>query len=152
MISLHSLKNDTRPKVKRKRVGRGLGSGLGRTCGRGQKGMGARAGCKRRDGREGGQMPLHMKTPIRGFSHARFRCPYHVVNLWQLQEIFEDGQEVTLKTLRERGVIRGESYGLKILGEGELTKKVRIEAQAISAGAREKLQQQKIAFVVKEGT
>ena len=150
MISLDKLKNTTRPAKARKRVGRGLGSKLGKTCGRGEKGAGARAGYKRRLGKEGGNMPLFMKLPIRGFNNARFRREYDVINLEQLNDIFEDGETVSIETLRERGFISGPTYGIKLLGAGELKKKVKIRVQALSDGAREKLTRAKVAFEVEK--
>jgi len=149
-MDLNKLKNTARPSKARKRVGRGLGSKLGKTCGRGEKGAGARAGYKRRLGKEGGAMPLFMKLPLRGFSNARFRRAYHVVNLQQLNDVFEDGETVSLETLRERGFISGHSYGVKLLGTGELTKKVNIRVRALSNGAREKLTRAKIVFELEE--
>lgn len=146
MISLNNLKNTTRPLKARKRVGRGLGSKLGKTCGRGEKGAGSRSGYKRRHGKEGGNMPLFMKIPIRGFNNARFRRAYDVVNLEQLNNVFNDGDTVNMETLRERGFISGPSHGIKLLGTGELTKKVKISVHAISDSAREKLTRSKIAF------
>lgn len=148
MISLDKMKNTMRPTKSRKRVGRGLGSKLGKTCGRGEKGAGSRSGYKRRLGKEGGNMPLFMKIPIRGFNNARFRRAYDVVNLEQLNEMFEDGETVNVDTLRARGFISGPTYGVKLLGTGELTKKVKIHVQALSDGAREKLTRAKIAFEV----
>lgn len=145
MISLNSLKNSHRPKRPRKRVGRGVGSKLGKTCGRGEKGAGARAGYKRRLGKEGGQFPLWMKTPIRGFSNAPFRVTLDTINLGQIEQLFEDGEVVSVQTLKDRRFITGPTNGLKILGNGELTKKVKIEAHAISESARTKLQESKIA-------
>ncbi len=150
MISLNNLKNTTRPSKARKRVGRGLGSKLGKTCGRGEKGAGSRAGYKRRHGKEGGNMPLFMKIPIRGFNNARFRRAYDVVNLEQLNNVFNDGDTVNIETLRERGFISGPTHGIKLLGTGELTKKVTIHVQAISDSAREKLTRSKIAFNVEK--
>lgn len=150
MISLDKLKNTTRPAKARKRVGRGLGSKSGKTCGRGEKGAGARAGYKRRLGKEGGNMPLFMKLPIRGFNNARFRRAYDVVNLEQLNGIFNDGETVSIETLKERGFISGPTYGVKLLGKGELTKKLKIRVQALSDSAREKLTRAKIAFEVEE--
>lgn len=150
MISLDKLKNTTRPAKARKRVGRGLGSKLGKTCGRGEKGAGARAGYKRRLGKEGGNMPLYMKLPIRGFNNARFRREYDVVNLDQLNDMFNDGETVSIETLRERGFISGQTYGIKLLGNGELTKKLTIRVQAMSDTAREKLTRAKIAFEVEK--
>jgi large subunit ribosomal protein L15 len=150
MISLDKLKNTTRPRKARKRVGRGLGSKTGKTSGRGEKGAGARSGYKRRLGKEGGNMPLFMKLPIRGFNNARFRREYHVVNLEQLNEMFDEGETVSIATLRERGFISGQTYGIKLLGTGELTKKLTIRVQAMSDGAREKLTRAKIPFEIEK--
>jgi large subunit ribosomal protein L15 len=150
MISLDKLKNTTRPAKARKRVGRGLGSKTGKTCGRGEKGAGARSGYKRRLGKEGGNMPLYMKLPIRGFNNARFRREYDVVNLDQLNDMFKDGETVSIETLRERGFISGQTNGIKLLGNGELTKKLTIRVQAMSDTAREKLTRAKIAFEVEK--
>lgn len=148
MNSLNNLKNTTRPAKARKRVGRGLGSKLGKTCGRGEKGAGSRSGYKRRHGKEGGNMPLFMKIPIRGFNNARFRRAYDVVNLEQIDKVFNDGDIVNIETLRERGFISGPSHGIKLLGTGELTKKVKIHVHALSDSAREKLTRSKITFDV----
>lgn len=148
MITLDKLKNTTRPSKARKRVGRGLGSKLGKTCGRGEKGAGSRAGYKRRLGKEGGNMPLFMKLPIRGFSNVRFRRAYDVINLDQLNDIFQDGETVSIETLQERGFISGPTHGVKLLGTGELTKKVIIRVQALSDSAREKLTHAKIDFEI----
>ncbi len=149
-ITLNTLYNETRAFVKRKRVGRGQGSGLGKTCGRGQKGAGARAGYKTRAGHEGGQMRMFMKLPIRGFSNARFRRALHTVNIGDIEATYEDGESVTIETLAERGFIKGRTYGVKILGNGQLTKKVTIEVDAISASARERLAEAKIELTVLE--
>lgn len=146
--TLNTLKDTTRERKSRRRVGRGIGSGLGKTCGRGEKGAGSRSGYKRRLGYEGGQMRLFMKMPIRGFSNARFRKPYDVVNLGQINEMYEDGETVSFETLIERGFLSGPTYGVKILGNGDLTKKVTIEASAFSESAREKLQRAGIQFSV----
>lgn len=144
MISLNTLENYSRKKQKPKRVGRGIGSGLGKTCGRGHKGAGARAGYKRRLGYEGGQFPLFKKLPCRGFSNARFRKSLDTVNLNQIQAMYQEGETVNMQTLREKGFLSGPSHGIKILGNGKLTKKVTIEAKALSGSAREKLHQEKI--------
>jgi large subunit ribosomal protein L15 len=150
MFSLSNLKNTCRPKIAPKRVGRGLGSGLGKTCGRGEKGAGSRSGYKRRYGYEGGQFRTFMKMPERGFSNARFRRAYDSINLGQIDKMFNDGDVVNLETLCMRGFLSGMSWGLKILGNGELTKKVTVEAHAYSDSAREKLQQAKIEFTLIE--
>ena len=150
MLSLNTLKNTTRPSKARKRVGRGLGSKLGKTCGRGEKGAGSRPGYKRRWGKEGGNMPLFMKLPIRGFSNARFRRAYDVVNLAQIEAVFEEGEVVDIHTLRAKGFISGKTYGVKLLGNGEVTKALQIHVQALSASAREKLTQAKIKFELQD--
>lgn len=148
MMTLDQLKNTSRPFKARKRVGRGLGSKTGKTCGRGEKGAGARAGYRRRLGKEGGAMPLYMKLPIRGFSNARFRREYEAVNLEQLNQLFNDGETVNVETLRERGFLSGQVQGVKLLGNGELTKKLTIHLQAISVSAREKLTRAKVVFEI----
>lgn len=148
MVTLGTLKNTSRPRKNVKRVGRGLGSGLGKTCGRGEKGAGSRSGYKRRHTYEGGQFRMFMKMPIRGFNNARFRTEYEAVNLSQINKMFEDGETVSVETLTERGFIKGRNVLVKILGNGELTKKVKIEADAFSKSAEEKLNKAKITFRV----
>lgn len=146
MITLETLENSIRGRRKCKRVGRGVGSGIGKTCRRGQKGAGARSGYKRRLGYEGGQFRLFAKLPIRGFSNARFRVELDIVNLSQIQEAYEDGEVVNAQTLADRGLLSGRTNGVKVLGEGELTKKVTFEVHSLSKTAREKLQKAKISF------
>jgi large subunit ribosomal protein L15 len=148
MTSLNQLKDTHRVRKTRKRVGRGVGSGLGKTCGRGEKGAGSRSGYKRRWGYEGGQMRLFMKLPSRGFSNARFRRPYDVVNLKQINDAFEDGETVDLEALVMKGLLSGPTYGVKLLGHGELSKKVTIELDDISETAKEKLDAKKIAYKI----
>lgn len=150
MISLNTLRNSTREKQKHKRIGRGIGSGMGKMSGRGHKGSGSRAGYKRPFGREGGQFPLWKKLPIRGFSNAPFRVTYDTVNLKQLDAICKDGDVVNIALLKKHGLLSGRSKGLKILGDGKLTKKVTIEAAAISSSAQQKLQEAGIKFTVIE--
>ena len=123
-----------------------MGSGLGKTCGRGEKGAGASSGYKRRHTYEGGQFRMFMKMPIRGFNNARFSTEYEPVNLSQINKMFENGEEVNPQILRERGFSKAEMFSLKILGNGELTKNVKIEADAYSKSATEKLKKAKIAF------
>lgn len=146
MAIMHQLCNTTRPIQKRKRVGRGPGSKLGRTCGRGEKGAGSRSGYKRRWGYEGGQMRLHMKLPKRGFNYGRFRKDYDVINLGMINEFFADGEEVTPETLYMKGLIPSKGWGVKILGEGVLEKKVSIFAHAFSQSALEALQKAEISY------
>ena len=148
-MELHSLNNDFNRRKKSKRVGRGPGSGIGKTCGRGIKGAGARSGYKRRFGYEGGQFRLYMKLPTRGFSRARFRKRFDSINLYQIDQLYNDNEVVNLESLSKHGYLSSNSYGIKILGEGELTKKVTIEATAISHAAAEKLKKQGIKFYSK---
>jgi len=144
-ITLESLQNTTRPYRRRKLVGRGPGSGRGKTCTRGFKGMGSRSGYRIRAGYVGGGVALHRRLPTRGFSNARFERRLDVVNLGQIEEVFQDGETVSLESLREKGFIRGMSNGIKILGEGNLTKKVRFQVESISEGAKNKLKAAGIA-------
>lgn len=150
MITLHSLTNSSRERKSRRRVGRGPGSGMGKTCCRGGKGASARTGYKSRQGYEGGQMRLHMKLPQRGFNNIRFNPKGESINLSQIEQMFEDGEVVNQQTLREKGFFGGRVHGLKILGEGTLTKKVTIEADAVSESARKQLEEAKISFSIKE--
>lgn len=143
-MKLHEL--TSKLKGKRTRLGRGPGTGLGKTCGRGQKGQGARSGYKRRYGFEGGGVPLYMKIPTRGFSRAKFRKELHQVNLGQIDKMFEDGDIVTLETLRGAGFISGKSHGVKLLAHGELTKTVSFELKGYSKTAIEKLDAAKIKY------
>lgn len=138
-MQLNTLSNNYRPAKRRKRVGRGIGSGLGKTCGRGVKGAGSRSGWKKRERYEGGQIPLYRKLPERGFSNARFQAKLDSINLGQIDRMFEDGETVSLQTLRDRNYMKGTTFGIKILGEGEITKKLKFEVQALSKSAEEKL-------------
>jgi large subunit ribosomal protein L15 len=147
MTSLSSLTNTHRPRKKVQRVGRGAGSKRGKTCGRGVKGYKARTGYSRRYGHEGGQLPLYRKLPCRGFSSGLFKSKVFAVNLERIEELFSEGETVNLASLREKGLApRRSPGGLKILGEGELKKKVLIEAHHFSASAREKLEKASISF------
>jgi len=148
MISLGTLKNTHLKRKKPKRVGRGIGSGLGKTCGRGEKGAGARSGWKRRDTYEGGQMRLFQKLPFRGFSNARFRRPLEVINLSEIENAYNDGEVVNVITLSQKGLISGSIYGVKLLAKGEITKKVSIELDDASDAAIEKLRQAKIKYTI----
>ena len=121
----------------RKRVGRGPGSGLGKTAGRGHKGSGARAGGNIPPGYEGGQMPLSRRLPKRGF-HNPFREEYSIINLGSLER-FETGAVIDLEVFRSMGLVRGRKKKVKILAKGELTKALTIKAHAFSAQAREKI-------------
>ena len=120
------------------RKGRGPGSGNGKTAGKGHKGQNARSGGGVRPGFEGGQLPLYRKLPKRGFKN-RFAKNYAIVNVADLNR-FNDGDRVTLATLIEAGIVRKELDGLKVLGNGELTKKITVEAKIFSATAKEKIE------------
>jgi large subunit ribosomal protein L15 len=146
-IGLHSLRPPAGSRRPRKRIGRGQGSGFGKTAGRGQKGAGARSGNKRKAGYEGGQIPLHMRLrKLRG-PHMKksmpfepFRTRTQPVNLGDLNR-FEDGAEVTPESLRERGLATRKRIPVKILGRGELERKsLKVTAHAFSASAREKIE------------
>lgn len=131
---------------KRKRVGRGIGSGLGKTSGRGAKGAKSRSGYKRRIGNEGGNIPSYQKYPKRGFTRGRFVKDHFVINLDRIDELYSDGETINRVTLREKGYIKSQSGTLKVLGRGELTKKVRIECDALSKSAKEKFEAQGISY------
>jgi large subunit ribosomal protein L15 len=147
MLTLSSLKNTHRPTKNVQRVGRGNGSKRGKTCCRGHKGDKSRSGYKRRYGHEGGQLPLYKKIPTRGFSNARFKSKIFTLNLSDIEDNFKDGETVSIETLiAKRIATQAYTGGLKVLSMGELTKKVEIEAVAISAPAQEKLNKNKISF------
>jgi len=149
MMDLSNLSNTHRPKKKVQRVGRGVGSKRGKTCGRGNKGDKSRRGYLNRFGQEGGQIPLYKKIPTRGFSNARFRTESFPVNLCVIEQAFQDGDIVNLKSLQEKRLVpRRVPGGIKILSQGELTKKVTIEAAGFSQSAREKLEKSGISYKV----
>lgn len=122
----------------RKRVGRGPGSGLGKTSGRGHKGWGARSGSSRRPGYEGGQMPLYRRVPKRGFTNARFRTDYTVLNVSKL-DVFDDGATVDLNAVLKAGLASMNTDQFKVLGTGEISKKLTVRAQKFSKTASEKI-------------
>lgn len=148
MITLSNLKNTHRPKKNVRRVGRGPGCKKGKTCGRGAKGDKSRSGYKRRYGQEGGQLPLYRKLPTRGFSNARFRLEVASINLALIEAHFKNGEVVNLESLQAKGLIprRRLSGGVKILGQGELKKKVTLEAQYFSQSAKDKLEKNTISY------
>ena len=138
-MDLSTLKNAVGARKERNRVGRGPGSGNGKTSGKGHKGQKARSGYSRRPGFEGGQMPLYRRLPKRGFRH-RDRFPYAIVNVDVLDRIFEDGAVVTPETLIELGLARSCRGGVKILGRGDLSKKLAVKANVVSPGALAKIE------------
>jgi len=121
------------------RKGRGPGSGNGKTAGKGHKGQNARSGGGVRPGFEGGQLPLYRKLPKRGFNNAKFATVYAIVNVEALN-VFEDGAVVDLEALLAKKIVRKANDGLKILGNGELTKKLTVKATVFSASAKEKIE------------
>ena len=136
-MKIHELKAVDGSTKEVKRIGRGHGSGNGKTAGKGHKGQKARAGRGQRFGFEGGQMPLQRRVPKRGFNNI-FATEYAVVNLSDLNT-FEDGAVVDAAALLEKGIIKKEYDGLKVLGNGELSKKVTVKAAAFSASAKDKI-------------
>ncbi|SNX54389.1 50S ribosomal protein L15 [Thermoanaerobacterium sp. RBIITD] len=137
-MRLHDLKPAEGAKRERKRVGRGIGSGLGKTSGRGHKGQKARSGGNVRPGFEGGQMPLTRRLPKRGFTNI-FKKEYAIVNL-SLLDNFEDGSVVTPELLIEKGLVKKVKDGIKILGSGDLNKKLTVKAHKFSKSAVEKIE------------
>lgn len=138
-MQLHSLYPFPEERKTRKRVGRGSGSGLGKTSGKGHKGQNARAGGGVPAGFEGGQMPLQRRLPKRGFKNAPFRMVYSVVSLARLQGAFEGVAEISLEDIYARGLVKN-GTPVKILGDGEVASALKVEAHKFSASAREKLQ------------
>lgn len=139
-MRLHNLKPVPGAKRRPKRLGHGRASGHGKTSGRGGKGQTARSGSSIRPGFEGGQMPLIRRIPKRGFNNARFATRYLPVNLRDLNR-FEDGTRVDEALLRKVGLANGRADGIKILGTGELTRRLTVCAHAFSASARAKIEQ-----------
>jgi large subunit ribosomal protein L15 len=137
-MSLSNLRPPKGATHAKKRVGRGPGSGHGKTAARGSKGAKSRSGFRHKRGFEGGQMPLHRRVPKRGF-HNPFRIEYSVVNLDTLEQVFDAGSEVTPDVLRERKLVRERQSKIKVLGRGEITKKLTVRAHKFSGSAAEKI-------------
>lgn len=138
-MKLHELKPNEGSVQTRKRVGRGPGSGLGKTSGKGHKGQNARSGGGVRPGFEGGQLPLFRRLPKRGFNNYEFRTEYAIVNVGDLND-FKDGSVIELSNLKESGLVKKEKDGIKILGNGELTKKLTVKANQFSSTAKQKIE------------
>jgi len=138
-MKLHALKNQAGARRPRRRVGRGMGSGMGKTSGAGHKGQMARSGHKHKPGFEGGQMKLIRRIPKRGFTKPN-PVRLTAVNVGLLER-FEAGAEVTAAQLREAGLVKGAIHGVKLLGGGDLTKKLTVRLQAFSASAKTKIEQ-----------
>ncbi len=145
MIELSSfIRGNKKSNRKTKRVGRGIGSGKGKTCGRGMKGAKARSGYKRRHGAEGGQLPLYRKIPIKGFSNGMFKSDVFAINVGVLDKLFNNNEIVNVATLREKHLISNKSKcTIKILGNGELSKSLCLEVNAISESAKRKVENSK---------
>jgi large subunit ribosomal protein L15 len=137
-VGLHDLKPAKGSTRNRKRVGRGPGSGLGKTAGRGEKGQKSRSGFSRKPGFEGGQMPLHRRVPKRGFSNYPFKKEFACVNLGRL-EVFEAGTIVTPELLVKQGIVKQLRDGLKVLADGDLTKSLTVHAHRFSEKAKERI-------------
>lgn len=138
-MKLHTIEQPVGAIKERNRVGRGTSSGNGKTSGKGHKGQNARSGGGVRPGFEGGQLPLFRRLPKRGFSNAPFKVEYATINVSDLDK-FEDGAVVTPELLKEMGIVKKQLAGIKVLGNGELTKKVTVKANKFSATAVEKIE------------
>lgn len=139
-MKLHELKPNPGAKHRTKRLGKGESSGLGKTSGKGHKGQKARSGGSIRPGFEGGQMPLHRRLPKRGFNNFTFADKIAVVNVGRLDDRFEDGDVVDEASLRKVALMKGRYDGVKLLGQGEVTKKLTIKVDYVSGTAREKIE------------
>jgi large subunit ribosomal protein L15 len=137
-MMIHEVTEKVGRHKRRKRIGRGVGSGHGKTAGRGHKGYGSRSGNSAPS--EGGRIPMWKRFPKRGFSNAQFMKHFAVVNLQAIDARFQDGEEVNPDTLAKLGLIRDTSKPVKVLGQGELTKKVTVIAAAFSKSASEKIE------------
>jgi large subunit ribosomal protein L15 len=136
-MNLSNLKAPRKANENKKRVGRGMGSGMGKTSTRGHKGQGSRSGSSLMRGFEGGQMPLHRRLPKRGFTNI-FKTEYEVVNLERLAGI--DEKEITPDVLRKAGVVKGKNALVKVLGHGDFSKAVTVHAHKFSKSAQEKIE------------
>jgi large subunit ribosomal protein L15 len=138
-ISLNTVKPAKGSTHKKKRVGRGPGSGLGKTAGRGEKGQKSRSGYSRKIGFEGGQMPLHRRLPKRGFTNI-FKKRWLEISLASLEQHFEADAEITPEVLHDRGLIKKARYDVVVLGNGEISKPLRVSAHRFTKSAREKIE------------
>ena len=139
-MKLNTIKPAYGATQNRKRVGRGPGSGIGKTSGRGENGQKSRSGYSHKPGFEGGQLPLYRRIPKRGFSNAKFKTRYAVINLKDLNG-FEDGAVVTPALLKDAGIIKNQLDGIKVLGNGKLEHKITIQASKFSTSALEKIKE-----------
>lgn len=140
-MQLHDVDQGIHKYKKRKRVGRGTGSGHGKTASKGNKGHSSRQGFKQNPLFEGGQMPLARRVPKRGFVNGAFRKEYAIINLDVLDVVFDSGAVISEQTLREKGLIKGRhDHGIKILGDGSITKSFQVHAAKFSKSAVEKIE------------
>ena len=139
-MKLHELKKNEGATFRKKIVGRGSGSGSGKTSGRGQKGQNARSGGGVSPVFEGGQLPLYRRLPKRGFSNHKFKVVYATINVGELN-VFEDGTVVTPALLKEKGIFKKQLNGIKVLGNGKLEKKLTIQANRFSSSALKKIEE-----------
>lgn len=137
-LGLHNLGRNKKAVHNRKRVGRGPGSGHGKTATRGHKGQKSRSGYSRKIGFEGGQMPLYRRLPKRGF-HNKFRKIYAIVNISDLEKKFEDGAVITPEEMIKAGLVKKVYDGIKVLGDGEISKNFKVTAHRFSKSAKEKI-------------
>ena len=140
-MKLHTLKPNKGAKHRVKRLGCGESSGLGKTSGKGHKGQKARSGGNVRPGFEGGQMPLHRRLPKKGFNNINFKTKVAVVNLAQLEKAYSDGDTVNEESLRDKGIVNRSCDIVKVLGQGQISKKLTVVVDALSASAKEKIEQ-----------
>jgi len=138
-MMIHEITQKAGAYKNRKRVGRGPGSGTGKTAGRGHKGAGSRSGHSHRPAHEGGQMPLFRRIPKRGFGNSMFETVYTVINIKALDARFSDGQDVNGESLYKAGLIRSVNVKVKVLGTGDTRKKLNVTAAAFSKSAQDKI-------------
>ena len=138
-MKLESLPASNETKA-RKRVGRGPGSGMGKTSTRGQKGQKSRSGASISAWFQGGQTPIYRRIPKRGFNNTRFETKFATINIGDLEKFFNDGDVVTPEVLKERGIIKKQLSGVKVLASGELTKKLTVKAQRLSSASVTKIE------------
>lgn len=157
-MQLNNLKPGYGSNKERKRRGRGTGSGTGTTGGRGNKGQNARKSGQVRQGFEGGQMPLLRRIPKRGFNNTQFATVYEIVNIDDINERFNDGETVNAESLKIKGLVHGNKDGIKVLGDGELSKKLSFVVDKVSKSAEEKIKKaggdikliEKVKYVAKK--
>ena len=138
-MKLYNIKPAEGATKTRKRLGRGIGSGTGKTSGKGHKGQNARSGGGVRPGFEGGQLPLFRRLPKRGFSNAKFKTEYAIINLSDLNK-FENNTEITPELLKEMGLVKNQMDGIKVLGNGTLERKLTVKAHKFSSAAKEQIE------------